>query len=121
MFATEGFAREDLPFDRLPKYVPGNGPVYKYYYTEPMKEDRFGVVYQDGSRLLFETDKEKLPYLGIWFGSGAFQNLHGMILEPCSVPLDAPDRAQKRGYTSVIPGKKSFSFRMTVSWEDAMK
>lgn len=117
MPAPEGIPESELPQDRLMDYEPGKGAVYKFYYVEPMKEGYFGLSYPDGSRLTFKVDTQKTPYLGIWFGNGGFQDLYSIILEPCTVPFDAPDRARQRGYTSVIPGNNSFTFGMHISIE----
>jgi len=116
MFATKGTPKAELPLDRLCGYKPGKGPAYKFYYLEPMKEGNFGLEYSDGSRLVFEVDPEKLPYLGLWFNNGEFQNLYSITPEPCTVPFDAPDRAAKRGYRSSIPAKGDFTFKLHIAW-----
>lgn len=116
MFGPEGVPESELPLNRLPDYEPGTGPVYKIYYDEPMKEGKFGLSYPGGGKLTFEIDEEKTPYLGIWYGSGKFQDLYAMILEPCTVPYDAPGLAKERGYTSIIPPKGEFTFRVHIAW-----
>ena len=118
MFATTGADRETLPKDRLMGYEPGVGAAYKFYYLAPMQEGRFGLVYPAGSRLTFTLDEQKLPYLGLWFNNGEFQDLYSITPEPCTVPFDAPDRAAKRGLTSIIPPKDIFTFTLHIAWED---
>ena len=118
MFATKGIPESDLSRNCLAKYEPGIGPAYKFYYLEPMKEGRFGVSYSNGNRLTFEVDPQKLPYLGLWFNNGEFQNLYSITPEPCTVPFDAPDRAKERGYVSTIPAKSEFTFTIHIMWED---
>lgn len=117
MFATKGVSAAELPLDRLSGYVPGKGAAYKFYYLEPMKEGTFGLAYPDGSQLNFTVDAGKIPYLGVWFNNGEFQDLYSITPEPCTVPFDAPDRAAKRGYRSVIPAKSIFSFKLHIAWE----
>lgn len=116
MFATEGFALEELPIDHLTGHEPGKGASYKYYYMKPMPEGRFGLSYADGSKLTLEVDPEKIPYLGIWFNNGKFQDLYSITPEPCTVPLDAVDRAAKRGYESTIPRESEFRFTLHITW-----
>lgn len=118
MFATKGVPEEDMPLDRLTGYKPGVGAAYKFYYLEPMTEGVFGLEYADGNRLSFELDPAKLPYLGIWFNNGEFQDLYNITPEPCTVPFDAPDRAAKRGITSIIPAGESFEFKLHISWKE---
>ncbi len=118
MFATKGIPESELSKDRLTGYRPGKGAAYKFYYLEPMKEGCFGLEYSDGSRLLFEVDPEKVPYLGIWFNNGEFQDLYSITPEPCTVPFDAPDRAEKRGYVSMVPAKSSFEFKLHIAWKE---
>lgn len=116
MFATEGFSPEELPIDRLSGHEPGNGAAYKYYYMQPMPEGRFGLSYADGSKLTLEVEADKIPYLGIWFNNGKFQDLYSITPEPCSVPLDAVDRAAARGYESIIEGDSKFCFKLHITW-----
>lgn len=118
VFQSEGTVESELPLDHLPEYKPGTGPVYKVYYDEPMREGRFGLSYPDGGKLTIEVDVEKTPYVGIWYGSGQFQDLYAVILEPCTVPYDAPDIAKERGYTSIIPAKSEFTFSVHIAWEN---
>ena len=118
MFATKGVPESALPLDHLTGYRPGTGAAYKFYYLEPMKEGCFGLEYPDGSRLVFEVNPQKIPYLGIWFNNGEFQNLYSITPEPCTVPFDAPDRAEKRGYVSMIPAKSSFEFKLHITWKE---
>ena len=121
MFATRGISEEELPRDHLKGYQKGIGAAYKFYYLEPMQEGRFGVSYADGSKLIFEVDALKLPYLGLWFNNGEFQDLYSITPEPCTVPFDAPNRAKERGYTSMIPAKGEFAFGIHISWEELLR
>ncbi len=116
MFATEGFSQEELPTTHLSGHEPGKGASYKYYYMKPMPEGGFGLSYADGSKLTLEVDPEKIPYLGIWFNNGKFQDLYSITPEPCTVPLDAVDRAALRGYESTIPGESEYVFKMHITW-----
>jgi len=118
MFATKDAPEEGFALDHLTGYKPGEGAAYKFYYMEPMTEGIFGLAYADGSRLCFQLDPKKIPYLGIWFNNGEFQDLYSITPEPCSVPLDAPDRAAARGITSMIAPGDSFTFTMHISWEE---
>ena len=117
MFSTAGSAEADLPLDRLTGFQPGEGAAYKFYYTEAMTEGVFGLEYADGKRLTFTLDEKKLPYLGIWFNNGEFQDLYSITPEPCSVPFDAPDRAAARGITSMIPAGECFTFTLHICWK----
>ena len=114
MFAPKGVDTSTLPKDHLMGYAPSMGAAYKFYYTEPMKEGKFGVRYADGASLVFEVDEKKLPYLGLWLNNGEYQDHYTFTPEPCSVPFDAPDRAAKRGLTSVIAPHSRFSFELKI-------
>lgn len=118
MFATRGIPESKLPLDRLIGYAPGAGAAYKFYYLSAMKEGCFGLSYPDGSRLVFGLDPQKVPYLGIWFNNGEFQDLYSITPEPCTVPFDAPGRARQRGYASTIPVNGNFSFNLHISWKE---
>lgn len=118
IFATKGVPENELPLDRLLGYEPGTGAAYKFYYLEPMKAGIFGLEYSDGSRLTFEVDPQKIPYLGIWFNNGEFQDLYNIALEPCTVPLDVPDRAQKGGYMPIIPANSKLDFEIHITWKE---
>lgn len=115
MFAPEEVDPTSLSKHRLTGFVPQHGAAYKFYYTDRMRQGRFGVKYPDGSRLLFEVDERKLPYLGIWMNNGSFQDIYTVTPEPCTVPFDAPDRAAKRGITSVIAPQEHFSFEIKIT------
>lgn len=115
MFSPKDADTSVFPKDRLMGYSAGVGAAYKFYYTEPMKEGYFGVKYRNGERLLFELDEKKLPYLGIWLNNGEFQDIYTVTPEPCTVPFDAPDRAARRGLTSVIAPRTSFSFEIKIT------
>ncbi len=117
MFGPEEIPKSEMPLDRLMAYEPGIGSVYKIYYDEPMKEGCFGLSYPDGGKLTFTVDVTKTPYLGIWYGHGKFQDLYSMILEPCNVPYDAPDRAMEKGHVAEIPAKGQFTFGLHISWK----
>ena len=118
MFADGESSDENLPKDRLTEYQPGRGMTYKFYYLDTMKEGKFGLDYPDGTRLSFEVDPNKLPYLGIWLDNGKFQDLYSITPEPCTIPFDSVERAEKRGYRSVIPAGSEFIFEIKITWED---
>lgn len=118
MFAPKGVDTSKLPKDRLMGFEAGKGAAYKFYYTDPMREGTFGVRYRDGSALMFEVDEKKLPYLGIWLNNGEFQDIYTVTPEPCTVPFDAPDRAAKRGLTSILAPHTSFSFEMKITMKE---
>ena len=107
-----------LPKDRLMAHKPGEGVTYKFYYSEPMPEGRFGICYGNGSTLTVTVDETKLPWLGIWLNNGTFQNGYSITFEPCTVPYDAPSRAAKRGLTSSIPAGGEFSFHITLQLKE---
>ena len=114
IFATEGYAHDTLPKDRLTGYRQGEGAAYKFYYTEPLREGYFALSYTDGRILSFRFDREKLPYLGVWLNNGEFQDLYSIAPEPCTAPFDAPDKASAKGYVSKISANTSFSFEIHI-------
>ena len=118
MFADGEAVDENLPKDRLIEYQPAKGMTYKFYYLDTMKEGKFGLDYPDGTRLSFEVDPNKLPYLGLWLNNGKFQDLYSITPEPCTIPFDSVERAQKRGYRSVIPAGSDFAFEIKIVWKD---
>lgn len=115
MFAPAGVTLADVPHDRLMGFLPGEGAAYKFYYLEPMAEGAFSLQYADGSSLSFAFDREKLPYLGVWLNNGEFQGIYNVAPEPCSAPFDAPDKAAKRGYGTVIPPRGEYAVTMIIT------
>ena len=118
MFASENKSGRPLPKDRLMGYEKGVGVSHKFYYLDKISEGYFGLSYPDGGRLMFHFDPEKLPYLGIWFNNGQFQDGYSITPEPCTVPFDAPGKAADRGYTSSIPAGDEFVFTLKIRMEE---
>ena len=118
MFATEGYAPETLPRDRLTGFVPDRGAAYKFYYLDRIPEGRFRVRYADGRELCFLYDETKIPYLGVWLNNGEFQGIYNLAPEPCTVPFDAPHKAAERGYSSVIPAHEKLDFHIYLSLQE---
>lgn len=118
MFASKNESGAPLPKDRLMGYEKGVGVSHKFYYLDKIPEGYFGVSYSGGGRLMFRFDKDKLPYLGIWFNNGQFQDGYSITPEPCTVPFDSPGRAADRGFTSIIPGRGEFSFTLNIRMEE---
>ena len=116
VFAPTGCEQNDLPKDRLMGFMPNSGATYKFYYLEKVKEGRFSVLYESGEELVFTYDKETLPYLGVWFNNGGFQNIYNIAPEPCNLPFDSPDKAQLRGYTANIPSGEKFEMTLRISY-----
>ncbi|MBR2152224.1 MAG: hypothetical protein IJ944_02925 [Clostridia bacterium] len=117
MFASSGYDKETLPKDRLMGYIPEKGATYKFYYLDKIPEGWFGISYPDNSKLFFNYNEEVLPYLGIWLNNGEFQNIYTITPEPCNLPFDAPDRAEKRGLNAKIKAKDSFEFVINIELE----
>lgn len=115
MFATEGYAPEDMPRDRLTGFVPEKGAAYKFYYLDRIERGDFSVRYTDGRTLRFSYDGQKLPYLGVWLNNGEFQGIYNIAPEPCTVPFDAPHKAAERGYASVIDAHGRFEFDIHIT------
>lgn len=118
MFASKRECNDPLPKDRLIGYEKGIGVSHKFYYLEKMPEGYFGLSYPDGGRLMFNFDRKKLPYLGIWFNNGQFQDGYSITPEPCTVPFDSPGKAADRGYTSIIPAGGEFTFTINIRMEE---
>ena len=114
MFCGKCNDKNALPKNRLIGYSP-TGVAYKFYYVNPIPKGYFGLRYGDGSKLNFTYDNKKLPYLGLWLNNGEFQNLYSITPEPCTVPYDRPDRAEKRKLSSVINGGSEFNFDIKIS------
>lgn len=106
--------QDPIPRDSLIGFSAGEGAAYKFYYTEPITSDGFSITYADGRALSFEYDREKLPYFGVWLNNGTFQESYTITPEPCSVPFDAPDKAAKRGYGSVIAAYDTLEFTIHI-------
>jgi len=114
-FCTKGYDISTLPKNRLTGFNPGKGAAYKFYYTQKIKEGKFSVTYADGKELTFTYDGEKVPYLGVWLNNGEFQDIYNIAPEPCTIPFDAPDKAEKRGYYGAIPAKGTFEFALQIT------
>ena len=117
VFKTEGYSDGELSHTELTGFIPGRGAAYKFYYLEKIPNGKFSLEYKDGSAIIFEYDKEKLPYLGIWFNNGEFQNIYNIAPEPCTAPFDSPSEAEKRGYT--VPrlcAREKFEFDIDISF-----
>ena len=121
VFATEGYAHDTLPRDRLMGFASNTGAAYKFYYLEPMSEGYFGVRYANGRELMFSFDNTKLPYLGVWLNNGEFQGIYNLAPEPCTAPFDAPDKAAQKGYFSQIPANSEFRFSIEISMRKSIK
>lgn len=109
--------RETFPRDRLMGYLPGEGAAYKYYFTEPTDGGFVGAHYTaSGHR--FEMDYRDnpaaIPYIGIWINNGFFKNYYNIALECATAPFDAPDKAQKSGYCSVLKAGETLRFTIRV-------
>ena len=117
MFASGGYDTEKLPKNRLMGYIPEKGATYKFYYLDKIPEGWFSLLYPDNSKLIFNYDKEVLPYLGIWLNNGEFQNIYTITPEPCNLPFDAPNRAKERGLNANIKAKDSFEFVLNIELE----
>ncbi len=114
IFCTKGYDENSLPTDRLIGFLPGKGAAYKFYYTDPIKDDGFAVRYPNGRRLTVSYDRNTVPYLGVWLNNGEFQDIYNIAPEPCTAPFDAPDRAERRGYTASIPPKGVLAIKLCV-------
>lgn len=114
MFCGECNDKNALPKNRLLGYSP-TGVAYKFYYVKPIPNGYFGLKYGDGSKLNFTYDNKKLPYLGLWLNNGEFQNLYTITPEPCTLPYDRIDRAEKRKLSSEINGESQFNFDIKIS------
>lgn len=117
MFASGGYDKDALPKDHLMGYIPEKGATYKFYYLDKIPEGWFSLLYPDNSKLIFNYDKEVLPYLGIWLNNGEFQNIYTITPEPCNLPFDAPNRAKERGLNANIKAKDSFEFVLNIELE----
>lgn len=113
VFATAGTDVSLLPKDRLIGFLPQKGAAYKFYYTDPIAEGAFTILYADGGSLTFSYDKEKLPYLGVWLNNGEFLDTYTVAPEPCTVPFDIPTKGEHKG--AVLPPHGNFSFDIRIS------
>ncbi len=117
MFGPAG--REAFPRDRLMGYDPGHGAAYKYYYTEPTAGGFIGADYTESGHS-FEmdyrapADAAAIPYIGVWLNNGSFRNYYNIALECASAPYDAPDRAVKKGFCSVLKAGETLRFTVRV-------
>ena len=114
-FGPEG--RETFPRDRLMGYKPGNGAAYKYYFTEPTDGGFVGAHYTNAGHRFemdYRADAEIIPYVGIWINNGKFKNYYNIALECATAPYDAPDKAQKSGYCSVLKAGETLRFTIRV-------
>lgn len=90
---------------------------YKFYYTEPIKNLKCGVVYpQSQMQVNLEVDNDVIKYLGIWVNPGDLNNMYNIALEPCSAPYDSPINAQKENVCSFIAPKDGIEFTLKISY-----
>ena len=115
MFGPEG--RETFPRDRLMGYKPGEGAAYKYYFTEPTGGGFVGADYtKSGHRfeMDYRANADAIPYIGIWINNGEFKDYYNIALECATAPYDAPDKAEDKGYCSVLGAGETLQFTVRV-------
>ena len=126
VFATAGYDRDALSRTALTGFLPEKGAAYKFYYTQKIPQGWFSAAYKNGDELFFSYDNQKIPYLGVWFNNGEFQNIYNVAPELCTLPFDAPHKAAERGYTAqseptaVIPANETYQFEIEISYRRKM-
>ncbi|MCL2665712.1 MAG: hypothetical protein FWE82_08870 [Defluviitaleaceae bacterium] len=88
----------------------------KFYCTERLNKNVLSVFYPSSERLYtFETSADTVPYLGLLVSKGCHIG-NCMIIEPCTAPLDRPDRARAFGAECVLPpyGKKIWTLKISM-------
>jgi len=91
------------------------GGFEKYYFTQPLKKGWCSVEYpNEQKKIEISFSTETVPYLGILMNEGGWDELHNIIIEPCSVCYDRPDVAKKHGQCSVLRGKETVEWKMEI-------
>ena len=122
VFATAGYDASALSRTTLTGFVPEKGAAYKFYYTQKIPQGWFSAKYPSGDELRFSYDEKKVPYLGVWFNNGEFQNIYNVAPELCTLPFDAPHKAEQMGYTAktdptaTIPANQTYQFEIEISF-----
>jgi hypothetical protein len=97
---TFPFPTIELPDGRMHDFTlmrpADQGGCYKYYLDRPLKDGECSVVYpRSGIRFTCRFPAEQVPYFGILPNEGVWDGLYNLFLEPCTAPMDRPDRARE--------------------------
>ncbi len=88
-----------------------SGDAYKYYILNSLKEGYCGYYREDIKKgIKLSYDKNILPYLGVWINDGGFKDMHSAAGEPCNLPYDSPENAEKRGFGFILKPEEKLEF-----------
>jgi galactose mutarotase-like enzyme len=96
--------------------LDGNG--LKFYYPGSVNEGWSGLCgLNTGNRLYVRTDREKVPYLGIWIDKGMYNDRTTIALEPGIGYYDSLARASRNGTAiKLMPGER-YRWRLELELE----
>lgn len=95
-----------------------SGDAYKIYFNAPIPEGWLKYVNPRTKRaLVFEYDREKLPYIGLWMNNGHFKGMYSVAPELANIGYDSPDKAAAHGQKAVIAPHGSFDFTIKLRTE----
>lgn len=89
----------------------------KFYFIAKNTAGWCGVEHTDnGDKLIYEYDADKVPYLGVWKTQGGYRGDYNIALEPCTGVYDDLYVANKLKKAAVVPplGQYAWQFKMVV-------
>lgn len=94
----------------MSKKYDENANTYKFYVADRKKTGKCGYYNPEiDKNIVISYDAEKIPYLGIWMNNGRFKAMYNATLEPCTMPYDSVEKANKKGYNFVIKSNCTYS------------
>jgi len=103
----------DKSYDRSAIRSSRNKEAEKLF-TTPLDQGRCALVYPNGEFIGFLFPAKKLPFLGLWFNEGGWNNLHQVALEPTTSQVDRVDAAEGLKTCGVVPAKGSYEWDISI-------
>lgn len=85
----------------------------KYYFENKLNDGWCEIQYPDQvNTLKVSFSSDTVPYLGLLMNEGGWDNLYNIIVEPCTVCYDRPDKAKEHGQLSEVAASGSYNWYM---------
>ena len=95
------------------------GNCYKYYFSDPLSSGVFSVHFPKSKyKFTCTFPEDKIPYLGLLPNEGGWESLYNLFIEPCTAPLDRPDRARDNNRQFLLRAKTTFDWYLDLRVEE---